>query len=132
MQVVDDYYCIDWLLHAQKEAPNAVEAVTQPERETEVSHPMLDSDAPTVRHSYTIAHGCGSIGADAAGLHAATAMFEASHRGCSCWVKGMKLHSDLQLHPRLCKEVELDALYTDFHALEDLELYEETPYQPKT
>ncbi len=35
----------------QEEAPNAVEAVTQPEAETEASHPQLDSDAPTVRSS---------------------------------------------------------------------------------
>ena len=36
-------------LCAQEEAPNAVEAVTHPEGETEASHPKLDSDAPTVR-----------------------------------------------------------------------------------
>lgn len=33
---------------AQEEAPNAVEAVTHPEGETEASHPQLDSEALTV------------------------------------------------------------------------------------
>ena len=33
---------------AQEEAPNAVEAVTHPEGEAEASHPILDSEAPTV------------------------------------------------------------------------------------
>jgi len=48
-------------LRAQEEAPNAVEAVTHPEGETEASHPKLDSDAPTVRaylFLYAVHHAC--------------------------------------------------------------------------